>query len=95
MFTWITKQSVQSSRGFKLATVDRFTERYSEDFKTITFFADGGLVGGIFTYDVAKNAFEKWDNGELIPKEKQNQIRQNVADAMEFQGLALERRFED
>jgi len=95
MFTWITKQSVQSSNGFKVATIERFKKRYSEGAKSITFFADVGSVAGVYTYDVAKNAFEKWDSGELISKEKQKQIRQNVADALEFQGLALERLYED
>lgn len=95
MFTWITKQSVKSSDGFELATVERFRKQYSEGTKVITFFADVGSVGGVYTFDVAKNAFEKWDGGESITKEKQKIIRQNVADALEFQGLALERRFED
>lgn len=89
MFVWLNKQGVQSDRGFIVQFTSRFTAEYRENGQTITLDMEDGMNGGLPCISVSPNAFERWDDGTAIPKNEQDQLFQNLKEAVEFQGLKL------
>jgi hypothetical protein len=90
MFTWLNKQGVQSDRGFVLQRTGRFTAEYREHGKVVTLDVEAGLSGGLQCLILDPDAFGRWD-GEAakIPANQQQQMFQNVKEALEFQGLKM------
>jgi hypothetical protein len=90
MFTWLNKQGVQSDRGFAVQFTGRFTAEYREHGKVVTLDVEAGLSGGLQCIILDPGAFEHWD-GEAarIPLSQQEQMFQNVKEALEFQGLKM------
>ena len=90
MFTWLNKQGVKSDKGFIVQSTGRFTAEYQEGTKKITVDLENGYLPDMKPCEIIQsNAFEKWDDGTSIPKEKQNQIKNNFIEAMEFQGIGI------
>lgn len=89
MFTWLNKQGVRSDRGFEVQRTGRFDAEYKEDGKIVSLYVESGLDGGTYCILVDPTAFERWDNGQPIPPDKQKQMFQNFKEAMEFQGLKM------
>jgi hypothetical protein len=97
VFTWLNKQGVQSGRGFVVQFTGRFSAEYRDRGKKVTLYVEDGLMGGQPCISVEPDAFEHWDGETVtIPREEQQQMFQNLREAMEFQGLKLviERRVE-
>ncbi|WP_150691567.1 hypothetical protein [Pandoraea communis] len=89
VFTWLNKQGVQSDRGFVVQFTSRFTAEYRENGKTITLDIEDGMSGGLPCISVSPNAFERWRDGTAVSKNEQDQLFQNLKEAIEFQGLKL------
>lgn len=90
VFTWINKQGVKSERGFIVQSVGRFTIEYREDLKILSVEVENGFLSDKKPCEIVRaDAFRKWDDGTIIPEEKQIQILQNFKEAMEFQGIAV------
>lgn len=90
MFKWLGKQGVESSKGFIVQSIGRFTIEYREGTKKITVNTETGkLPDGRFCEIIDSNSFEKWDDGTSISKEKQKEILKNFIEAMEFQNIGV------
>lgn len=90
MFTWLNKQGVQSDRGFALQFTGRFSAEYREHGKVVTLDVEAGLSGGLQSIILDPGAFEHWDGESAkIPASQQQQMFQNVKEALEFQGLKM------
>ena len=90
MFTWLNKQGVQSDRGFVVQRTGRFTAEYREHGKVVTLDVEAGLSGGLQCLILDPSAFEHWDGESAkIPISQQQQMFQNVKEALEFQGLKM------
>lgn len=90
MFTWLNKQGVQSDRGFSLQFTGRFSAEYREHGKVATLNVEAGLSGGLQSIVLDPGAFEHWDGESAkIPASQQQQMFQNVKEALEFQGLKM------
>ena len=90
MFKWLNKQGVESSEGFSVQSIDRFTIEYKESNKCISLFVERGILpdGRVCIY-IAPEAFRQWDNGELIPEVKKVDILKKFNEAMEYQQIAV------
>ncbi len=90
MFTWLNKQGVQSDRGFTVQRTGRFSAEYREHGKVVTLNVESGLLGGQPCVILYPNAFEHWDGESAkIPLCQQQQMFQNVKEALEFQGMKM------
>jgi len=89
MFTWLNKQGVRSDFGFELQFTGRFSAEYKEGSQVVKLYVEDGLCAGIPCILVEPKAFERWDNGVLIPPEQREQMFQNLKEALEFQGLKM------
>jgi hypothetical protein len=90
MFTWLNKQGVKSDRGFSLQFTGRFTAEYREHGKVVTLDVESGVSGGLQSIILDPAAFEHWDGESAkIPYGQQQQLFQNVKEALEFQGLKM------
>lgn len=90
MFSWLNKQGVRSSAGFEVQFTGRFDAEYREGHKVVSIYVEDGVGDrGEPCVIVKKNAFIKWNDGELIPPDKQKLMFENLKAAIEFQGLAL------
>lgn len=90
MFTYINKQGVKSNKGFVVQFTGRFTAEYREGTKTITIELENGILpDGKYCEIIKPDAFIEWDDGVLIPSEKQQEILKNFTEAVEFQGLGV------
>lgn len=90
MFKWLNKQGVESEKGFIVQSVDRFTIEYRERFQKISVYVeDSRLPNQKHCVIIDQDAFQKWDNGDSISKEKQKEIYKNFKEAMEFQNIAV------
>ncbi|QLH42396.1 MAG: hypothetical protein HWD59_06540 [Coxiellaceae bacterium] len=90
MFTWINKQGVKSDKGFVVQSVGRFTIQYIDKLKVISIEVERGfLPNRRLCVNITKNAFEKWDDGTPILKEKQAEILQNFKEALKFQDIEV------
>ncbi len=87
MFTWINKQGVRSDRGFEVQRTGRFDAEYNEGDAAISLYVESGVQGGLQCIIIDPKAFVRWDDGRVIPTEKQAQILQNFTEAMTFQDL--------
>lgn len=89
MFTWVNKQTVESSQGFVVQFTGRFTGTYREGKSIISFQKEAGISGGAQAIIVDSHAFDHWDHGEKIEQAQQLQIFDNLRAACEFQDLRL------
>lgn len=89
MFIWLNKQGVRSDSGFEAQFTGRFDAEYREDGQVVKFYVEDGITGGVDSIIINPSAFTHWDNGNPISLEKQEQIFQNLKNAMKFQGLLL------
>ncbi len=90
MFTWLNKEGVKSDKGFVVQSVGRFVIEYREGSRCISIEVDNGrLPDGRFCEIVSLEAFSKWDDGVLIPAERQKEILKNFTDAMSFQNIGV------
>lgn len=91
MFTWLNKQGVESEKGFIVQVVSRFVIEYRQYLKKIFLQVEIDYESSMdnVTVIVHKSSFGKWDDGETISSEKQEEIIQNFKDAMEFQDIAV------
>lgn len=88
MFTWLNKQGVKSDLGFEVQSVDRFVIEYREKGRRISVEVEDGFGAGMKPCVIINtNAFERWDDGEIISSEDQKKIKNNFIEAMNFQGL--------
>ena len=89
MFTWLNKQGVRCDRGFELQFTGRFNAEYKEGSQVVKLYVEDGLCAGMPCILVEPKAFERWNNGILIPPEQRDQMFQNLKEALEFQGLKM------
>ena len=89
MFTWLNKQGVRSDRGFEVQFVGRFDAEYREGGRIVSLYVEDGTIGGLPAILLDPDAFARWDGGEPIPADKQQEMMRNFREAMEFQGLKL------
>ena len=91
MFKWLNKQGVESDKGFIVQVTGRFSIDYIEGDKVISIYIEPTrLSPSKFGVVIHPEAFKNWDNGELIPKHKQNDILKNFTEAMEFQNIGVD-----
>lgn len=91
MFTWLNKQSVKSSDGLEVQSVDRFAIEYREGSLVVTVPVEPGSYGGGLSVRIPANAFAHW--GNYLPVNsplKQAQMRANFVAAMRFQDITVE-----
>ena len=90
MFKWLNKTGVESDRGFVVQSMDRFTVEYREGDKKIGVYVEHGFVEGRNPCVIIKpTSFERWDGDPewtTLPPEKQDEMRANFTEAMEFRG---------
>ena len=91
MFKWLTKQSVQSDKGFIVQSAGRFALQYIDGTKKITVNCvnEGEHPNGQFFEVVKSDNFEKWDDGTPIPSNQQEEIKRNFKDGMAFQNIDI------
>lgn len=90
MFTWLNKQGVRSDQGFDVQFTGRFDAEYRESGRIVKLYVENGRTeGGAPCIIVPSDAFAQWQGGFPIPVEQQDQMFQNLREAMEFQGLKL------
>jgi hypothetical protein len=90
MFKWLNNQGVESTKGFVVQSVDRFTIEYIEGSKLISLYVERGFLpdGKVCIY-ITPDAFQKWDDGILISELKQTELLKNFKEAMEFQKIVV------
>jgi hypothetical protein len=89
MFTWLNKQGVRSDQGFEVQFTGRFDAEYREGGRTVSLYVESGTVGGSPGILIDPDAFARWDDGESITADKQEEMLKNFRNAIEFQGLKL------
>lgn len=91
-FTWLNKQGVRSDLGFEVQRTGRFDAEYREGEKTVSFYVESGMQDGLPCIIVDPDAFKRWDGDPVwatIPARQQQQMFENLREALEFQGLKL------
>lgn len=85
----MNKQGVRSDTGFVVQFTGRFTATYQEGRNTVTLYVEDGIKEGKPCIIVTPNAFERWDDGTLIPSNKRKELFDNFKKALNFQGLGM------
>jgi hypothetical protein len=90
MFTWLSKQGVQSDEGFSLQFVGRFSAEYREGSKVMEVAIEDGFLGGKPCVNVSRGAFRSWrGDSAALSQDDQGRIADNFRRACEFQGLSV------
>ena len=91
MFTYLNKQGVKDNdKGFIVQRTGCFASEYSEGARKITIELNNGILsGGKFCEIIKSDSFFKWDDGTLVPTEKQKEMLKNFTEAIEFQGIGV------
>lgn len=88
MFNWLNKQGVESTDGFIVQSVNRFTIEYKELGRVLPISVERGLLeNGKACIYIYTDEFEKWSDGTPISKDAQKKILRNFTEAMEFQSV--------
>lgn len=88
MFTWLSKQGVESDEGFAFQFVDRFSAEYREPGRKLMVEVQDAFVDGKPAVQASCNCCATW-HGEhaVISRDDQDRIIDNIRGACEFQGL--------
>ena len=89
-FTWLNKQGVSSSHGFKVQMIDRTRITYSEGSKVLTIDVEMGMSGGELCLLYAPSSFQAWDGSDVkLSSSEESRIESNFQRALSFQGVAV------
>lgn len=89
-FTWLNNQGVRGSSGFELQREDRFTMSYREGEHVITIEIENGIIGNDrYAIIMGPDALACWDDGSPLTEAKQEQVQNNIREALAFQKLGL------
>lgn len=86
MFKWLNKQGVESTSGYILQRVSRFSYEYREGSQKMLIIVEPGI-----NYeDIDESSLSKWlppDEFKTILSEKKSEIKANISDALSFMGI--------
>jgi len=89
-FHWLNLQGVRSDEGFEVQCIHRFAFEYREGGRIATVESEDGMLGGVEPVIIIDpTAFDRWDDGAIIPEEEKGRLLENFRLALEFQGLGL------